>query len=113
MTTKTAYDKSQFWNIFPVWYDDLVKRAYASYDDMGYIKDKTTEEKRKLYSLSFEEGRRYVKLIHRGSQNSVFGFVDKETGAVLKAASWKAPATNFSRGHITKPLDQVRWTGIN
>ncbi len=32
---------------------------------------------------------------------SVYGFVRKVDGAILKAASWKAPATNHARGFVT------------
>ena len=46
------------------------------------------------YKFYIEEGRKYHKLIMEtgyGSR-SVHAFVDKKTGEVYKAASWKAPA---------------------
>ena len=49
--------------------------------------------------ICFEEGRRYVKIIRVDSQRSVYGFIDKTNGDVLKAASWKAPAKH-ARGNI-------------
>ncbi len=51
-------------------------------------------------------GRRYAKIMERGlglhsAHRSVFCFVDKTNGDVLKAASWKAPAKH-ARGSIYK-----------
>jgi len=45
----------------------------------------------------------------------VHSFVEKSTGDILKAASWAAPARNFTRGnvYITSSYEnRVRWTGI-
>jgi len=78
------------------WYDNRVKE-YA--DD-----------------FRIEEGRNYIKLVANGS---VKGFVVKKAtkgfvvGDMLMAASYKAPATNFSRGNVMLgEFDRVRWTGI-
>jgi hypothetical protein len=74
--------------------------------------------------LRVEEGRKYFKLIGSnggGTQESVKGFIVKEDerkfsrGDMLKAAGWKAPARNFSRGNVFRKdtfEDNVRWTGI-
>ena len=74
--------------------------------------------------LRVEEGRKYYKLIGSnggGTQESVKGFIVKEDerkfsrGDMLKAAGWKAPARNFSRGNVFRKdtfEDNVRWTGI-
>lgn len=48
-------------------------------------------------------GRKYIKLISQrvdGGGRSVYGFVRAADGALLKAASWAAPALNFTRGSI-------------
>ena len=45
-------------------------------------------------------GRKYIKVARRDNQTSVVCFVRAEDGAILKAASWKAPALNFTRGSI-------------
>lgn len=47
------------------------------------------------------EGRRYVKITRTrdGKPTSVFCFVDKTNGNVLKAAGWSAPAKH-ARGNI-------------
>ena len=45
------------------------------------------------YDFFIEEGRKYLKIVMdaRGSK-SVHAFVDKKTGEVYKAASWRGPA---------------------
>ena len=48
------------------------------------------------YSFNFKNGRKYIKIIAGGC---AWGFVNKENGDVLKAASWNAPATH-ARGNI-------------
>lgn len=58
--------------------------------------------------LSVHEGGRYLKVvITTGPQVSVFAFVDKNNGDVLKPASFKAPARH-ARGNI---LDQHNGMG--
>jgi len=46
------------------------------------------------YDFYPETGRKYHKLImvDNGGGRSVHAFIDKQTGSVLKSASWKAPA---------------------
>jgi len=46
------------------------------------------------YKFYIESGRKYHKLIMESKANtrSVHAFVDKNSGAVYKSASWKAPA---------------------
>jgi len=66
--------------------------------------------------LRSKPGRRYVKLVRcdtHGNDESVFCFVEKETGNVLKPASWAAPAKG-SRGNIFDDhngLRRMSWTG--
>lgn len=56
--------------------------------------------------ITFQFGKKYVKVIANGTNGStarsVFCFIDIATGDVLKAASWKAPATGC-RGNIFTP----------
>ena len=47
------------------------------------------------HEFYIESGRKYHKVIHKWKDNgsrSVHAFIDKKTGDVYKAASWKAPA---------------------
>ena len=69
--------------------------------------------------LSTHIGRRYVKVIttNQGGegQRSVWAFIDKTNGDVLKPASWAAPAKH-ARGNIYNAdngLGNVSWTGPN
>lgn len=45
-------------------------------------------------------GRKYIKIAKRDNQTSVWFFVRAADGAILKAASWKTPALNYTRGNI-------------
>jgi hypothetical protein len=49
-------------------------------------------------------GRKYIKLVSAssscGSSTSVYCFVRAADGAILKAANYKTPALNFTRGSI-------------
>lgn len=46
--------------------------------------------------LTATKGRRYIRVV---KESSVYCFVDKTNGDVLKAAGWKAPAKH-ARGNI-------------
>jgi hypothetical protein len=68
-------------------------------------------------SIRVDYGSKYVKIV---SNNSVHSFIvgrdtDKfKCGDILKAASWKKPATNFIRGNILDgTFDRVSWTGAD
>lgn len=61
------------------------------------------------------EGRRYLRVVRTetfGASRSVFCFVDKTNGDILKAATWKAPAKH-ARGNVfdENPLDAVTRCG--
>ncbi len=68
------------------------------------------------YDLTYKKGRRYDKLIMltggRSNGRSVWGFVERSTGDILKAASWRAPAKTL-RGNIfdPDPMENMHWTG--
>lgn len=52
--------------------------------------------------LSIEPGNRYIKIVRKSDHvegRSVYCFIDKSNGDVLKAATWKAPAKH-SRGNL-------------
>ena len=68
------------------------------------------------FGIDFEEGSKYVKVVSLSwSSRSVHSFVEKATGDIWRAASWKAPARNFARGNVFKPdsyLNRTTWTGV-
>jgi hypothetical protein len=68
------------------------------------------------FTVEFEEGSKYVKVVSLSwGSRSVHSFVEKKTGDIWKAASWKAPARNFSRGNVFDAksyLPRVSWTGV-
>ena len=76
-----------------------IKRArflMPSSDNPQYWEDRIAEYKegKDVYKFSIDTGRKYHKFVQTcsdGSQ-SVHAFVDKKTGELYKAASWKAPA---------------------
>lgn len=69
-------------------------------------------------NLKFEEGRKYIKVTKKISENQthVWGFIMKDDdqkfkkGDILMAASWASPARNKARGNIFEDY-AVRWTG--
>jgi len=60
-------------------------------------------------------GRKYDKIVRITNQSSVYGFINKETGGIIKAASWKAPEPKKrARGNIfnDNPLDGTTIAGV-
>ena len=61
------------------------------------------KDRKDTYQFVIETGRKYHKIVmvvpngDRPASRSVHGFVDKKTGEVYMAASWKAPAKNGVR----------------
>jgi len=53
--------------------------------------------------IALEAGSKNIRVIHHvGGSCSVYCFVEKATGNILKAAGWKTPAKG-ARGNIYKP----------
>jgi len=71
-------------------------------------------------TVEYEYGNKFIKVITTTwGQSGVHSFIalganPKDTwptGTILKAAGWRAPAQNFSRGSIFDPaLPNVYWT---
>jgi hypothetical protein len=65
-------------------------------------------------SIRYEVGSKYIKVV---SNNSAHSFIVKKDGKfkrgdILKANSWKAPATNFARGNVlSEQYGTIAWTG--
>ena len=57
-----------------------------------------------FHDFTVGSGRKYARIIRNTNSGplgqSVFCFVRLSDGAILKAASWKAPALNYVRGYI-------------
>ena len=68
------------------------------------------------FRIEFEEGSKYVKVVSVSwNSRSVHSFVEKKTGDIWRAASWKAPARNFTRGNVfdqSSYLNRTTWTGV-
>ena len=102
--------------------------AYAAYIRADYIKwwgrkadDKHVQEMIAEFQIEFEVGSAYIKVVKTGNQRSVHSFIVNKDGkfpkgAILKSASWKAPATNFLRAYIDKHeawTGHLAWTGAH
>ena len=82
--------------------EDSIKRQqfFAANDSSDYSNKRIEALKRgeDLYEFVIETGRKYHKIImvvpngDRPASRSVHAFVDKKTGELYKAASWKSPA---------------------
>lgn len=75
------------------------------------------------FGIYFQPGSSYIKVVKTegGVVKSVHSFICNKDGkfpkgAVLKAATFKAPATNFLRAYIDKPESwkgRIAWTGAH
>lgn len=71
------------------------------------------------WSITHEEGYKYVRIVLVSEYNGVkqktaWGFIDKRSGDIFRAASWKAPSLNHIRGNLYDEhngLLNVAWTG--
>jgi hypothetical protein len=71
------------------------------------------------WSLTYEEGYKYVRIVltsdYNGlKQKTAWGFIDKRSGDIFRAASWKAPSLNHIRGNLYDEhngLLNAAWTG--
>lgn len=75
----------------------LHRAAVANLQNVDYHNQKLAEIREGTYEyrigFDVEETRKYYKIVkNQSGSNSVHAFVDKETGAVYKPASWRAPA---------------------
>ncbi len=100
-------------------------QSYASWQSIPAYGEDTTIRDDMLRDfaegLTYKKGRNYIKIINRGAggQQHVHSFIvlkptkGFEIGDILKAAGWKAPATNFKRGNIfdLQSIAAIGWTG--
>lgn len=53
------------------------------------------------YTFGYDKGKKYSRVwVNNGTQTFVCFFVQRDNGDVWKAAGWKSPALNFTRGNI-------------
>lgn len=102
-------------------YLDHIVADYARWSNMSAAKDDVTKKIREQMFQEFktkiriDEGSKFIKVVSNGGAHSFI--VKQDTGKfkrgdILKAASWRAPAKNFSRGNVlTGNFSNVRWTG--
>lgn len=100
---------------------DHIRADYATWSNRGTQNDpiaaKVRQEMTDRFnqSVRFEMGSKYLKVVSNGSAHCFVVLKDTtkfKRGDILKAASWKAPATNFARGNVlTGNLANVSWTG--
>lgn len=94
----------------------------ANYDRVAKSDYVDIDNRRDKYYITFVPGKKYIKVVmnHIG-QPSAHSFIVNEIGGkfeygtILKAASWKVPAKNFSRGNVLKNeygRAATRWVGM-
>lgn len=94
---------------FVAWVNEVIK---AQANEHLTWSDDPEDEDAYYHPLEVVRGPRYIKLVkNSGNQRSVYGFVDRKSGNLLKAASWKSPAKNFARGSIFDPASYLERKG--
>lgn len=102
-------------------YLDHIRADYVSWgktDESDPIKVKIRNDMIAEFNntLSVDRGSKYLKIVSRGAVHS-FIVIKPDAkfkfGDILKAASWAAPAKNFSRGNLLNgDFSRVTWTGV-
>jgi hypothetical protein len=72
-------------------------------------------------NLKYTVGKKYIKIVNNGSAAGFIVNIESDKkfkrGDLLKAASWNAPARNFSRGNIftdnIADIKSIKWTGVS
>ena len=91
---------------------DYVKYNESAKGSYGHD-DKYWAERNEAFQMTLEPGRKYIRVVRvDGSSRSVHSFLDLD-GNIWKAAGWKAPALNHTRGNVFKPetWSGITWTG--
>ena len=65
-------------------------------------------------SFTYDVGRKYIRVwaIGFSGGRSAYCFIDRETGDVLKTATWKAPAKNGPRGNLYDGVGNTNCYGV-
>ena len=97
---------------------DIALTMYADHLRADYVKWGGKPEAK--YDVTFERGRKFIKVVQSSyGSRAVHGFICIQPhdqwlfGDILKAASWSAPAKNFTRGNVldTNSYSHHKWTG--
>ena len=102
--------------------DSIKRQQFFGASDYSNERIEAIKSGEDLYEFVIETGRKYHKIImvvpngDRPASRSVHAFVDKKTGELYKAASWKAPAkgVRFDLRVITDRefvLENCDWAG--
>lgn len=99
---------------------DMALTAYMDYVIADFNKD-WPNLPRTSANMEIHTGSKFYKIVWSGNYaRSVHSFVVRvshgkfKAGDILKAASWAAPAKNFSRGNVlTGDMKRVRWSGVS
>ena len=102
--------------------DSIKRQKFFGASDYSNERIEAIKRGEDLYEFVIETGRKYHKIImvvpngDRPASRSVHAFVDKKTGELYKAASWKAPAkgVRFDLRVITDRefvLENCDWAG--
>lgn len=77
---------------------ELITELVAHIQNVVILHYATTfPEETDIPQVSTDFGKRYIRLV---LNHSAYGFIDTETGDLLKSASWKAPSKNYARGSL-------------
>ena len=90
-----SYEMSIKENRFPEntkYYQDRINEINEGKANLYKFVYKTGKKFHKVYFLQYEEANEYYNRKAGYTAGSVHCFIDKKTGEVYKAASWKAPA---------------------
>lgn len=71
------------------------------------------------WAVEYEEGYKYIRVVivsdsNGNKQKTAWGFIDKRSADIFRAASWKAPSLNHIRGNLydeSNGLKNAHWTG--
>jgi len=71
------------------------------------------------HAVEYEEGYKYIRVViasdnNGNKQKTAWGFIDKRSADIFRAASWKAPSLNHIRGNLydeSNGLKNAHWTG--
>jgi hypothetical protein len=96
---------------------EYMDKIQASYDKFNKPFEKSAYPcPNPKLNITFKRGSKFFKCVVNGSAHSFICRVAHDkwaVGDVLKAASWAAPAKNFSRGNVlSQNIATLSWTGV-